>query len=693
MTSVFEGVPYVIYESLAMEVPVVAPALPGNVEFMDDDSGVIVDPRDDADAVRQRGRGPARRRGTTTSARRSIARGEWCATSRSPTWRAATWISTTISCTPARPQGAPGAGPSPNRCPTRTTARAAPARLAPAARPDVAVIVPCYQHGRYLPECVASIRAQTLRPSRSSSSTTGRADPETETALRELERSDDVTVIRQDVNRGPSAARNRALDEVTRELRPAARCRRPPAPDRARRHGHPAGAAPPDVGFVYPNAQHFGNRNDYVEVPAYNLHLLLLDNYCPATSLFDRRVFDAGVSYDEEIVFGHEDWDIVLQLAERGCLGAAAHGPTFKYRRRGFSRVNAVEYGPESFHEEIERRHPSLYAPAARARIKARWAPALSIVLIDEGGIDWSTDAVAPLGTQTCDDFEIIAGRPLEAPGIHASVEIPRTPGRPWLDPALAAARGRWVVVAISGSCSGVRALHLRGGGAALLLGLRCPMRRVRRRARAAAPLVLLAQRSRRIATCCHRVGQIAGAGGVGGRGPRHHGVRGRGPSALAPAARAGALALAADPRRTQVGLHTTGRRLSRWHGDRPLGFAPAPGKPTAWVRERLAWEAPSLPGLAPGTVRRWEGMPTWQPPETVVLCRHRALDRPHWIVTNRRDPPDGYVLEYDLGLLQHHEQPGTRRLIERRRQLREVTTAATRMLGRSATWSKPRSR
>ena len=38
MTSVFEGVPYVIYEALAMGVPTVAPALPGNVEFMDEDS-------------------------------------------------------------------------------------------------------------------------------------------------------------------------------------------------------------------------------------------------------------------------------------------------------------------------------------------------------------------------------------------------------------------------------------------------------------------------------------------------------------------------------------------------------------------------------------------------------------------------------------------------------------------------------
>lgn len=81
-------------------------------------------------------------------------------------------------------------------------------------------------------------------------------------------------------------------------------------------------------------------------------------------------------------------------------------------------------------------------------------------------------------------------------------------------------------------------------------------------------------------------------------------------------------------------------------------------------VRARVAWEAPSLPSLSPGTVRRWNQLASWQPPETVLLARHRAHDRSHWIVTNQREPPEGYLLEYDLGVLQRHEQPGTERLV-----------------------------
>ena len=141
--------------------------------------------------------------------------------------------------------------------------------------------------------------------------------------------------------------------------------------------------------------QHFGNRHDFYEPPAYNLDALLANNYCAAASLFDRRMFDAGIHYAEDIVFGHEDWDLVLEMAEHGIEGEAAENGTLWYRKRGFSRVNAAEYGPESFNKHIEQRHPTLYRQR-REQIKARWAPALSIIL--------ATAATAPTnrGHQDC---------------------------------------------------------------------------------------------------------------------------------------------------------------------------------------------------------------------------------------------------------------------------------------------------
>jgi glycosyltransferase involved in cell wall biosynthesis len=450
MTSVFEGVPYVIYEALAMGVPVVAPALPGNVEFMDEDSGVLVDPRDDADryarAVADLLADGDRRRAMGERSRARML-GEFSLREmaerherlydelRHDPLAAETARAEVLP----EPTVEPAAAPEPILLPRE-----------PAPERSVAVIVPCYQHGRFLPDCIASIRAQTLPAAQIIVVDDHSDDPETSAALAELEAAGDVKVIRLQANSGPSAARNRALAAATTTYVLPLDADDLLLPHALESMVDQIEAAPPHVGFIYPNPQHFGNRNDYVEVPAYNLHLLLEGNYCPATTLFDRRVFTAGVAYDERIVFGHEDWDLVLQLAERGVHGEAAHGPTFKYRRRGFSRVNAVEYGPESFQEAIEERHPALYARAARMRIKAEWAPALSVILLDTDEA-WDDAAAAGLSEQTCGDFEVLAARPSRIDGVHAVVLEPR---EDWLAHAVAAARGRWVLVAEPGAAS-----------------------------------------------------------------------------------------------------------------------------------------------------------------------------------------------------------------------------------------------
>ena len=207
----------------------------------------------------------------------------------------------------------------------------------------MAIVVPCYQHGRYLPECIASIRAQTLAPEQIIVVDDRSADPETDAALEQLEQDPGVTVLRLDVNSGPSVARNRALREVTANYVLPLDADDLLLPNALADMVRQLEQAPADVGFVYPNPQHFGNRNDYVQSPAYNLHLLLQDNYCPATALFDRRVFDAGATYAEEIVFGHEDWDLVLQLAE---LGSGARSPAAP--RSGIAGAGSAGSTPSS---------------------------------------------------------------------------------------------------------------------------------------------------------------------------------------------------------------------------------------------------------------------------------------------------------------------------------------------------------
>lgn len=446
MTSVFEGVPYVMYEAQAMGVPIVVPAIPGNVEFLSGkEGGVLIDPRDDAvayaDALQRLIEDGDERRRMGASARERMLRE---ASLETMGRRHDELYERLLANRPASTRRL--SEPKPEHDPTPLEPVRFPRETLP--ERSVAVIVPCYQHGRFLPDAIRSLREQTLQPRRIVVVDDASADPETTAALDKLDQDPLVTVLRLARNSGPSVARNRALALVRENYVLPLDADDMLLPRALEDMVEQLEQAPPEIGFIYPNAQHFGNRHDYFEAPAYNLHLLLDDNYCAATSLFDRRVFDSGVSYPEEVVFGHEDWDIVLQMAEREIYGEPAHGPTFLYRKRGFSRVNAVEYGPESFKERIARRHPLLYE--RRERIKARWAPALSLVLLDgaDGGTAaWPEELFDGLRRQSCVDFEIVRAAPVPGDADGLVVRDVGGTGLERVRAAIAAARGPWVVV------------------------------------------------------------------------------------------------------------------------------------------------------------------------------------------------------------------------------------------------------
>lgn len=85
-----------------------------------------------------------------------------------------------------------------------------------------------------------------------------------------------------------------------------------------------------------------------------------------------------------------------------------------------------------------------------------------------------------------------------------------------------------------------------------------------------------------------------------------------------------------------------------------------------ALIRRSMRTEPPILPKLRPDTVRRWKGLPTWMPPESVVLCRHRQIGGELRTHLATRRPPAGFGLEFDLGFLNRHAVPGTLRLVVR---------------------------
>ena len=158
--------------------------------------------------------------------------------------------------------------------------------------------LPMIPTGRFLHETLDAIRAQTHPAVETIVVDDASTDSETVAVMEELERAEDVKALRLSENGGPSRARNAALELCRgRYVLPvdADNLLLPDAIDLLVTQLKGAGE---DVGYIYPNLQYFGNREDYFEAPDWDLYELLQRNYCDVCGLFDRDVFDAGVRFD-----------------------------------------------------------------------------------------------------------------------------------------------------------------------------------------------------------------------------------------------------------------------------------------------------------------------------------------------------------------------------------------------------------
>jgi hypothetical protein len=531
-----------------------------------------------------------------------------------------------------------------------TAPRGEPIRLprSPGAEPTVGIIVPCFRHGIFLPECIESIKAQTVAPARVVVVDDGSDDPETIAALAALDDDPAVEVLRQETNRGPSAARNRALAALDTDYVLPIDADDRLLPEAVELMSRQLRDAPEDVGFVYPHVRHFGNRDDFVRMPAYNLWLLMHENYCPAPAMFDRRVFGPGcVRYPEEIVVGHEDWDLILQLGARGVHGVHATGPTFLYRKLGFSRVNATDYGPNRFDDLVRVRHAALYDAATE--IKVDWAPAVSLILVGDEG-EWEGERPAGLDGQTCADFEVLAAA--EMGGDDASAAA-------GLQAAIDAARGRWLCVLAPGAAV---ALADPTFVERLIVGFTS-------RTSTHAVAFAVPPESSRPSFSLLGEDERQRSRPVGFALERHAayklptlGLHGEGElvADLLPA-----LELSKDVewRRAPGDGAPTGPE-STVASEVRLDFDPALGRSEFATRDLIAHQEPLLPEHEGRSPRRWTEEEGWTPPATKFLCRHVSTDGNHRMVADHLGSPPGYLLEFILGAIHRDAAPGLRRLV-----------------------------
>ena len=221
----------------------------------------------------------------------------------------------------------------------------------------VDVVMPFYNHGVFIEEALDSVRHQTRAVDRVVVVDDGSTDGHSLDVLARLDDEPDVEVVRQD-NGGPGAARNRGIRTSTAEAVILLDADDRLEPDHVAVALAALEAAPPSVGFAYPDQQSFATLDDLAVMQAYNLFSLTEFNYCGTGCIVDRGVFDAGHAFAEDLHHGHEDWEYFLRIGAAGISGVDFHGPALEWRRWGFSRSDGVNERTLNYDDDFTRSTP-----------------------------------------------------------------------------------------------------------------------------------------------------------------------------------------------------------------------------------------------------------------------------------------------------------------------------------------------
>jgi glycosyltransferase involved in cell wall biosynthesis len=152
-----------------------------------------------------------------------------------------------------------------------------------------------------------------------------------------------------------------------------------------------------DIAWVYPNIDKFGiGWNGAYHAPYSRLLHITFDNICEAGSMVARRVFDAGIRFDETMRAGFEDWEFWLQCIAHGFKGANHPFFGFDYRQRAESMLRDSHRTKAAIMSYIRDKHKVLFAPDTLLRWEHEECPRFAAIATGTYAVSLFTDPTAP---------------------------------------------------------------------------------------------------------------------------------------------------------------------------------------------------------------------------------------------------------------------------------------------------------
>jgi glycosyltransferase involved in cell wall biosynthesis/SAM-dependent methyltransferase len=228
----------------------------------------------------------------------------------------------------------------------------------------VSVIIPCYNHGKYLDDALNSIFAQDYKNYEIIIIDDKSKDDSVHTAEMLINQYSgyNIKLIKLIENKGQACARNTGINaargkyiitmDADDKIKPSFMSKCIQAFDNNK-----------SIDIVYTDVQNFGNDNIIIPSIDYDPTKLVLFNYITVCSMFSKKMWEEVGGYDETLKgFPFEDWEFWLKAAEYGFIGYHINEPLFNYRKSENESYNSALKNHNIVKAKLISRHPVLFS-------------------------------------------------------------------------------------------------------------------------------------------------------------------------------------------------------------------------------------------------------------------------------------------------------------------------------------------
>jgi glycosyltransferase involved in cell wall biosynthesis len=225
----------------------------------------------------------------------------------------------------------------------------------------VSVIVPCYNDGIYLKECLDSVLNQTFSDWECIVIDNGSTDNTKEIASYFVQK-DKRFIYQYQSNKGVSSARNNGIKNSRgKYIFPL------DADDKIVETYLQKAVMVLDentqIKIVYCDAELFGNSSGKWKLPEFSVKQMLTENIIFCSALYRRSDYDKTSGYNESMETGFEDWDFWLSLLNKDSDVFKIPEILFSYRIKTHSRNSSLDEAKQkSLRMIIFENHKELYA-------------------------------------------------------------------------------------------------------------------------------------------------------------------------------------------------------------------------------------------------------------------------------------------------------------------------------------------